>query len=57
MDKDRIKGAANQSKGSMKEAVGKLTGDDKLKVEGKTDKAVGKVQSALGRLKDTIRGE
>ncbi len=57
MDKDRIKGAANQSKGSMKEAVGKLTGDDKLKIEGKTDKAVGKVQSALGRLKDTIRGE
>ena len=33
-----------------------LTGDAKLKAEGKTDKAVGKVQSAIGGLKDTLRG-
>ena len=45
MDKDRIKGAANQTKGALKEAAGKLTGNTKLKAEGKTDKAVGKVQS------------
>jgi len=56
MDKDRIKGAANQAKGAVKEAAGKLTGDAKLKAEGKTDKAVGKVQSAVGGLKDTLRG-
>ena len=55
MDKDRIKGAANQAKGAVKEAAGKLTGDAKLKAEGKTDKAVGKVQSAVGGLKDTLR--
>jgi uncharacterized protein YjbJ (UPF0337 family) len=57
MDKDRIKGAANQARGAMKEAAGKLTGDVKLEAEGKTDKAVGKVQSAIGGLKDTLRGK
>lgn len=27
MDSDRIKGAAHQAKGAVKEAVGKVTGD------------------------------
>ena len=57
MDKDRIKGAANQAKGAAKEAAGKLLGDPKLRADGKTGKAVGKVQSAVGGLKDTLRGE
>jgi len=30
MDKDRIKGAAKQAKGAVKEAAGKVTGDAKL---------------------------
>lgn len=55
MDKDRIEGAANQAKGSIKEAAGKLTGDAKLKAEGSADKAAGKVQNAVGGLKDTLR--
>ena len=33
MDKDRVKGAAKQAKGSVKEAAGKLTGDVKLRTE------------------------
>ena len=41
----------------MKEAAGKLTGDAKLESEGKAHKAVGKVQSAVGGLKDTLRGK
>jgi uncharacterized protein YjbJ (UPF0337 family) len=57
MDKDRIEGAANQAKGSIKEAAGKLTGDAKLQGEGKADKAAGKVQNAIGGLKDTLRGD
>ena len=57
MDKDRIKGAAQQDKGAVKEAVGKVTGDRKLQAEGKVDKAAGKVQNAVGGLKDTIRGK
>ena len=27
MDKDRVKGAKNQATGSVKEAIGKVTGD------------------------------
>lgn len=57
MDKDRIKGAAKQVKGIVKEAAGRLTGDVKLEAEGKTDKAVGKVQNAVGGLRDTLRGK
>jgi uncharacterized protein YjbJ (UPF0337 family) len=57
MDKDRIEGSANQAKGSIKEMAGKVTGDAKLEAEGKTDKAAGKVQNAVGGLKDTLRGK
>ena len=57
MDKDRINGSAEQAKGAVKEAAGKVFGDKKLETEGKTDKAVGKVQSAVGGLKDTVRGK
>ncbi len=46
MDKDRVEGAAKQAKGTVKEAVGELTGDAKLKADGKKDKAEGKVQNA-----------
>ena len=48
MDKDRIKGSAEQAKGAVKETVGKAFGDKKLETEGKTDKAAGKVQNAIG---------
>ena len=35
MDKDRIKGSAQQAKGKVKEVAGKVTGDAKLESEGK----------------------
>jgi uncharacterized protein YjbJ (UPF0337 family) len=57
MDKDRIKGSAEQAKGAIKEVAGKVTGDSKLESEGKADKAAGKVQNAVGGLKDTLRGK
>lgn len=55
MDKDRISGAANQAKGSIKKGVGELTGDQKLQAEGMADKAKGKAQSAVGGAKDAAR--
>lgn len=55
MDKDRIAGSANQAKGAVKEAAGKMTGDSKLKAEGAADKAQGKVQNAVGGMKDAVR--
>jgi uncharacterized protein YjbJ (UPF0337 family) len=57
MDKDRIKGSAEQAKGAVKEAAGKVLGDKKLETEGNTDKAAGKVQNAIGGLKDAMRGK
>lgn len=57
MDKDRIEGAAKQVKGNIKEAAGKLTGDTKLQGEGTADKAAGKVQNAVGGVKEPLRGE
>ena len=55
MDKDRIDGAADKAKGSMKEAAGKLTGDNKLQAEGKLDKAKGAMKNAVGGAKDAMR--
>jgi uncharacterized protein YjbJ (UPF0337 family) len=57
MDKDRIKGSAEQAKGKVKEFAGKVTGDAKLEGEGKADQVKGKVQNAVGGLKDTLRGK
>lgn len=57
MDKDRIEGSLEQAKGTVKEGAGKLTGDTKLEAEGKADKASGKLQNAVGGLKDTLRGD
>ena len=54
-DHDRIEGAAKNIGGKIKEAAGKLTGDEKLKAEGRADQVAGKVQNAVGGLKDTLR--
>jgi uncharacterized protein YjbJ (UPF0337 family) len=57
MDKDRIEGAAKQTGGKIKEGVGKLIGDTKLQTEGQADQVEGKVQNAIGGIKDTLRGD
>ncbi|HWI67949.1 MAG TPA: CsbD family protein [Nitrospiraceae bacterium] len=35
----------------------KLTGDAKLEAEGKADKVAGKVQNAVGGIKDALKGK
>ena len=57
MDKDRIVGSAKEIKGNVKQVVGKTLGDAKLASEGKADKLEGKIQNAIGGLKDTLRGK
>ena len=56
MDKDRINGSAEQAKGKVKEVAGRATGDKKLTAEGKANKVSGKIRSAVGGLKDALRG-
>lgn len=55
MNKDQVDGAIKQVAGSAKEMVGKITGDTKLKAEGKIDKMEGKAQSAIGKVKDKLK--
>ena len=55
MDKDRIAGTAKEVKGSVKEAIGKVVGDAKLQADGKAEQTKGKIQNAVGGLKDTVR--
>jgi uncharacterized protein YjbJ (UPF0337 family) len=55
MNKDRIVGAAKEAKGAVKEAVGKAAGDTKMTADGKADKIEGKVQNAVGGLKDALK--
>ena len=55
MDSDRIKGAAHQVKGAVKEAAGKVTGDSKTEAEGAAERTAGKVQNAVGGMKDSAR--
>jgi uncharacterized protein YjbJ (UPF0337 family) len=51
-------GKSDELKGRVKEAAGALTGDAKLKREGKTDQSVGKikqqVQKVIDKVKDAI---
>jgi uncharacterized protein YjbJ (UPF0337 family) len=55
MNKDRIAGSAKEIKGSVKETVGKVVGDAKLESDGKADKIEGKVQNAIGGIKDALK--
>ena len=57
MNKDRIAGSAKQVKGSVKVAAGKALGDAKLKSEGRADKVEGKIQNAVGGVKDALKGK
>ena len=57
VDKDRVKGSAEQAKGKAKEVAGEVTGDSKLQGEGKGDQAKGKIQNTVGGIKDTLRGK
>ena len=55
MDKDRIAGSAHQAKGAIKETIGKATGDTKTQADGAAEKMAGKVQNAVGGVKDAVR--
>jgi uncharacterized protein YjbJ (UPF0337 family) len=55
MDKDRIKGKAEDVKGRVKRQVGKWTGDTQAQIEGAAEQAKGKVLNAFGKAKDAGR--
>jgi uncharacterized protein YjbJ (UPF0337 family) len=55
VDKDRIAGSAKEIKGAVKQGAGKLVGDAKLESQGRAEKAEGKIQNAVGSLKDKLK--
>jgi uncharacterized protein YjbJ (UPF0337 family) len=55
MNKDQVQGRATEAKGHVKEAAGKMVGNDRLRGEGLVDQAKGKTQSAVGDLKEKAK--
>jgi uncharacterized protein YjbJ (UPF0337 family) len=55
MDKDRVKGAARNVGGRIKQRAGKALGDSKLENEGRGERVAGKLQNVAGGVKDKAR--
>ena len=59
MDQKPVRGDAERVKGSIKEAIGKLTGDTRAQAEGRAQKGSGKAQidttGAEGEIPDVTR--
>ena len=55
MNKDQVKGRATEVKGALKEAAGKLVGNQKLQGEGLMDQAKGKAQAGYGDAKEEVK--
>ena len=53
-NKDEMEGKYNQAKGSIKEGLGRLTGDDDMRAEGQADKLKGDVQEGWGGAKRKV---
>ena len=50
-----MSGTSDKIKGRVKEAVGVLTDDKRLKREGKVDQATGKIKQAVERVVDKTK--
>jgi uncharacterized protein YjbJ (UPF0337 family) len=55
MDKEHVKGVADDIKGKTKESVGHVFGDKKLEAEGKVDQVKGQAHKTLGDIKDASK--
>ncbi|MCU1722495.1 MAG: CsbD family protein [Pseudomonas sp.] len=53
--KDKVKGVANEAVGNIKQGVGKVTDNDKLRAEGKAQELKGEAQQAVGKVKDAVK--
>ena len=51
----KAKNTALHAKGKLKEAAGKVTGDDKLRAKGKADQMKGDLKQAGEKVKDAFR--
>jgi uncharacterized protein YjbJ (UPF0337 family) len=54
MNKDRVKGAIDESLGSAKREAGEWAGDGELQLEGIAQQLKGKLESALGKAEEVV---
>ena len=52
---DKIKGAANEAAGKLKQAAGKAIGNDRLRAKGMMQERKGGAQQAVGKAKDAVK--
>jgi uncharacterized protein YjbJ (UPF0337 family) len=52
MNNDTVKGEAEKLGGKLKEAVGNITHNDKLKTEGQAEQVKGTARKTVGQVKD-----
>jgi uncharacterized protein YjbJ (UPF0337 family) len=55
MDKERIKGKAQDIAGRAERQVGEWTGNEKAQAEGMAKQVEGKARKAVGKMKDSVR--
>ena len=55
INKDQVKGRVEEAKGTIKEATGKLVGDETLGAKGNVQKNLGKVQAKVGDIKQDLK--
>jgi uncharacterized protein YjbJ (UPF0337 family) len=52
---DKAKNMAQRAKGRVKETAGKVTGNDRLRIKGRTDRAKGNLKQAGEKVKDAVK--
>ena len=55
INKDQVKGRVEEAKGAVKEATGKLVGNETLEAKGNIQKNLGKVQAKFGDVKQDVK--
>jgi uncharacterized protein YjbJ (UPF0337 family) len=55
MSNETLKGATQKAVGSVKEAAGKATNNNKLVAEGLADRAAGSAKEAVGKTKSAVK--
>jgi uncharacterized protein YjbJ (UPF0337 family) len=54
MSTNRVEGAGRKAAGAIKEATGKVTGNDRMRVKGAAEKAAGSAQNKVGKAQDKL---
>ena len=55
MNKDQIKGRVNAAEGEIKQAAGKLIGNEKMEAKGKAQGTIGRARARFGDVKQKVK--